>query len=132
MGVRISLTLANNGSVARDHLASERTFLAYVRTSLALASVGVGLVQLFSLEGRDSGGVISPTSNALREHSRPLGASALIFGLLVLMIGVTRYFSVQQKLTYGLFPVARLFTVGMTACIAAMLAVMFGIILAKH
>lgn len=38
----LSLTLRNNGSVARDHLASERTFLAYVRTSLAFASAGVG------------------------------------------------------------------------------------------
>ena len=38
----ISLSLKNQGSVARDHLASERTFLAYVRTSLAIASTGVG------------------------------------------------------------------------------------------
>ena len=36
------LVLENSGSVARDHLASERTFLAYVRTSLAIASTGVG------------------------------------------------------------------------------------------
>ena len=27
---------------ARDHLANERTWLAYLRTSLALASTGVG------------------------------------------------------------------------------------------
>lgn len=38
----LNLTLENSGSVARDHLASERTFLAYVRTSLAIASTGVG------------------------------------------------------------------------------------------
>ena len=38
----LSLTLKNTGSVARDHLASERTFLAYVRTSLSFASAGVG------------------------------------------------------------------------------------------
>ncbi len=37
-----TLTLENSGSVARDHLASERTFLAYVRTSLAISSAGVG------------------------------------------------------------------------------------------
>ena len=36
------LTLENSGSVARDHLASERTFLAYARTSLTIASTGVG------------------------------------------------------------------------------------------
>jgi hypothetical protein len=41
-GYHVSLILTNSGSVARDHLASERTFLAYVRTSLALASMGVG------------------------------------------------------------------------------------------
>ena len=38
----VSLCLQNSGSVARDHLASERTFLAYVRTSLAIVSAGVG------------------------------------------------------------------------------------------
>ena len=38
----VELRLENSGSVARDHLASERTFLAYVRTSLAIASSGVG------------------------------------------------------------------------------------------
>ncbi|KAF8830256.1 hypothetical protein HHX47_DHR2000543 [Lentinula edodes] len=43
------LILENNGSVARDHLASERTFLAYVRTSLAIASTGVGGSMLFFL-----------------------------------------------------------------------------------
>lgn len=37
-----SMTLVNSGSVARDHLASERTFLAYVRTSLGISSMGVG------------------------------------------------------------------------------------------
>jgi hypothetical protein len=37
-----ALVLENSGSVARDHLASERTFLAYVRTSLMIATTGVG------------------------------------------------------------------------------------------
>ena len=38
----VSLRLQNCGSVARDHLALERTFLAYTRTSLTVASAGVG------------------------------------------------------------------------------------------
>lgn len=38
-----SLYLENAGSVARDHLASERTFLAYIRTSLLFATTGVGV-----------------------------------------------------------------------------------------
>ena len=43
----VELRLENSGSVARDHLASERTFLAYTRTSLAIASSGVGESPLF-------------------------------------------------------------------------------------
>ena len=35
----VVLRLENTGSISRDHLASERTFLAYVRTSLAITSV---------------------------------------------------------------------------------------------
>jgi hypothetical protein len=35
-----SIELENKGSVARDHLALERTFLAWLRTSLAFASIG--------------------------------------------------------------------------------------------
>lgn len=44
-----SITLENKGSVARDHLALERTFLAWLRTSLAFASIGIAVTQLFRL-----------------------------------------------------------------------------------
>lgn len=44
---RVELRLENSGSVARDHLASERTFLAYMRTSLATTSAGVGKPLVF-------------------------------------------------------------------------------------
>jgi hypothetical protein len=39
---RISLVLEDSGNVARDHLASERTFLSYVRASLTIVSAAVG------------------------------------------------------------------------------------------
>ncbi|KAH9480550.1 hypothetical protein JR316_0007150 [Psilocybe cubensis] len=103
----VSLRLENSGSVARDHLASERTFLAYMRTSLAIASSGVALVQLFSVTST------LPTQGPpyrLQAYIRPLGASTVFIGILVLFIGVTRYFTVQSALTKGYFPVARIAT----------------------
>ena len=41
----------NIGSVARDHLANERTFLAWVRTALAVIGLGVLLGKLVETDG---------------------------------------------------------------------------------
>ena len=40
------VTIPNTGSAARDHLANERTFLAWARTSLALCGFGIALEAL--------------------------------------------------------------------------------------
>lgn len=44
----LGAVVSNTGSTARDHLANERTYLAWLRTSLALVLLGVG-VERFSL-----------------------------------------------------------------------------------
>ncbi|PPQ70026.1 hypothetical protein CVT26_013315 [Gymnopilus dilepis] len=85
-----SLVLENSGSVARDHLASERTFLAYVRTSLALTSMGVAIVQLFTIADLTSKGSNSQAATAsqkVQKFARPLGVTTVVLALLVLVIG---------------------------------------------
>jgi uncharacterized membrane protein YidH (DUF202 family) len=123
----ISLRLENSGSVARDHLASERTFLAYMRTSLAIASSGVALVQLFSAA---SASAPKGSIHRLHVYIRPLGASTVVVGLLVLVIGVTRYFTVQAALTKGYFPVARLATGFIAVVLTALVTLTFAIMMA--
>ncbi|GJN92971.1 hypothetical protein Rhopal_006016-T1 [Rhodotorula paludigena] len=66
--------LENKGSVARDHLASERTFLAWVRTSMGLATVGIAVTQLFRLPSTST--VNAPNASATPSSSSDL-ASAL-------------------------------------------------------
>ncbi|KZT12161.1 uncharacterized protein LAESUDRAFT_640935 [Laetiporus sulphureus 93-53] len=117
-------TLENSGSVARDHLASERTFLAYVRTSLAIASAGVALVQLFAIAGASNA--------ALARYSRPLGATIVIIGLCVLFLGVARYFTVQYALVKGMFPVARVSSVLVALALCAIITAVFGILVGNR
>jgi len=123
-----ALVLENSGSVARDHLASERTFLAYVRTSLAVASAGVALVQLFTVASSSSKTVTAYSQAIGLGVARPLGAITVFFGLVVLVIGVTRYFTVQAALTRGNFPVARVTIAGVALFLCTLVAVVFGIL----
>ena len=67
-----ALTLENSGSVARDHLASERTFLAYVRTSLTIASTGVGEPRSPILRRQDHDTFAQPSSSSSRSRQRHL------------------------------------------------------------
>jgi len=119
-----SIELENKGSVARDHLALERTFLAWLRTSLAFASIGIAITQLFRLNTTiakkaevDSGprivsqDYISPmdadAATRLRHVGKPLGATFLGIAILVLFVGFHRYFESQHWIIRGKFPASR-------------------------
>ncbi|KAJ3827862.1 hypothetical protein EV361DRAFT_795207 [Lentinula raphanica] len=133
------LVLENSGSVARDHLALERTFLAYVRTSLAIASTGVGkyvtsyasstLVQLFTISSNTSSESIGFASK-IQSFARPLGSTSVGLGILVLLIGLLRYFTVQTALTEGKFPVSRLMIGGIALSLLAIVTTVFAVLIA--
>ncbi|KAL0945972.1 hypothetical protein HGRIS_012250 [Hohenbuehelia grisea] len=97
-----SFILQNTNSVARDHLASERTFLAYVRTCLAITSAGVALSQLLLIHFEN----LPPTTFAWLINL--LTTAGVLLGLYVLGEGHSRYFAVQSALMKDKYPVARM------------------------
>lgn len=107
-----SLELENKGSVARDHLALERTFLAWLRTSLAFASIGIAITQLFRLNTSLSNPKVSePTTSGshlrMRSLGKPIGATFVGISIVVLFTGFHRYFESQHWIIRGKFPVSR-------------------------
>ncbi|KAI0770397.1 hypothetical protein C8Q74DRAFT_1369569 [Fomes fomentarius] len=119
---KLLLSLENSGSVARDHLASERTFLAYARTSLTIASTGVALVQLFTLSA-------VTTDKDFEKYARPVGTVMIGLGLFTLAIGVTRFFLVQDALIRGMYPVARITPTFLSFVLSVVIVVVFVVIL---
>ena len=90
--------LPNTGSLARDLLASERTFLAWSRTGLGFIALGV------ALEKVEAFAAISPTLLHLSDSRTKLAAGILVgTGSLTVGHGTVRYFSALRLLQEGKF-----------------------------
>jgi uncharacterized membrane protein YidH (DUF202 family) len=83
----------------------ERTFLAWLRTSLAFASIGIAITQLFRLN--TSLAEDGKQADTLRQLGKPLGATFLAISILILFLGYNRYLSSQYWVIKGNFPASR-------------------------
>lgn len=87
---------------------TERTFLAWLRTSLAFASIGIAITQLFRLNtSLSDGNDTARQAETLRHLGKPLGATFLGISILTLFLGYKRYLLGQHWVIKGKFPASR-------------------------
>ncbi|CAJ2502787.1 Uu.00g101810.m01.CDS01 [Anthostomella pinea] len=125
----------NTGSVARDHLASERTFLAWIRTGLGFVALGIAIERFSHLD----------LSEVLPEHHRkPLSAESrldrerdkeqvqVLVGVLMglgsgsILYGTARYFTNMKHLQRGEFKPAYHGAAVMAAAVAGLAGGVYG------
>lgn len=114
-----------NANRARDHLANERTFLAWVRTGAAIVVFGfaigrfaIAMRQLTALQGH-------PVRTA--GMSVWMGSSAIIAGVALVVAGLVRYRKTRAQLDSGTFEPA-----GFVVDLITILTVLFGLALAGY
>ncbi len=119
------MTESANTNRARDHLANERTFLAWVRTGAAIVVFGfaigrfsIAMRQLAALQGH-------PLRTA--GISVWMGSSTIVAGVMLVVAGLVRYRKTRAQLDAGTFEPA-----GFGLDLITTLTVVFGLALAAY
>ena len=117
--------MVENSNRARDHLANERTFLAWVRTSVAIVVFGfaIGRFAIAMRQLTEFQGHVSKTAGL----SVWMGMSAILAGVAMMVAGLARYRKTRAQLDEGKFEPA-----GFVVDLIAILTVLFGLVLAGY
>ena len=117
--------MIQNSDRARDHLANERTFLAWVRTSVAVVVFGfaigrfaIALRQLAQFQGH------VPKTTGL---SVWMGMISIFAGVVMVVAGLLRYRKTRAQLDEGKFEPA-----GFIVDLVTILTALFGLALAGY
>lgn len=115
-----------NPNRARDHLANERTFLAWVRTGVATIVFGfaigrfsIALREFMKVQGYGAGSTPGLTSW--------LGMVSTVGGVLLILAGLTRYRKTKVQLDANTFEPA-----GYVIDVVSYLLGLFGLVLAGY
>ncbi|KAM0441293.1 hypothetical protein ACHAPT_000602 [Fusarium lateritium] len=84
-------------SAARDHLANERTFLGYLRTSMMMSMVGTLVAQLFTINHETSHG----SGLGYFAAGKPLAITCYAFSIGTILLGAVRSWRHQHTMLSG-------------------------------
>src|SRR5829696_5123615 len=101
------------GSRVRSHLANERTFLAWLRTGLALIVVGIGAAQFLELDRN-----LIPGLRTVSDFA----ALLILVGTLTVILGRARYMQSREQIDRAAFRPA-----GRSITLATALIVVIGV-----
>ena len=101
-----------SGSLARDHLANERTFLSWVRTSLAFVGLGILVAELVDIEGT---------------RAELVGLGLIVVGAISAVSATARYLRLARHLDEGNYESSSFgpVFVGVVTMVVAILGVIF-------
>jgi putative membrane protein len=116
---------SSNPNRARDHLANERTFLAWVRTGAAIVIFGFAIGR-FSIAIRQLSSFLGHPTRTIGV-SVWMGAGAIISGVFLVIAGLIRYRKTRMQLDSGTFQPA-----GFVLDLVTVLTVLFGVALAVY
>ncbi|MCU1259323.1 MAG: hypothetical protein JWO80_2208, partial [Bryobacterales bacterium] len=119
------MTVLDNSTRARDHLANERTFLAWLRTGVAVVIFGFAIGR-FSIAIHEFMKVEGHPQSAAR-ISVWFGLVAIVTGVVLVFAGLKRYRRTRAQLEVGKFEPA-----GLLVDLAAISTVGFGLALGAY
>jgi putative membrane protein len=108
-----------------DYLANERTFLAWVRTAVAILALGFVVVK-FGLVTRELAGTTPVKSSGV---SAPIGVALVLLGGALVLVALARYESTNRAIAMGVYRPRGLLTYLLAAGVsltALLLAVYLG------
>ena len=109
---------------ASDHPANERTFLAWVRTGIAVMAFGF-VIERFEILLRELGLRVGQTVGNTLHSSKWLGMTVTLFGLILLVAALFNFLQVRAALDRERYHPSIFFSVVLTA-----IATLIGVLLA--
>lgn len=94
-------------SVARDHLALERTYLAWIRTGFAISALGIVIVRM-QIAGTGSSGTDT--------FFKVLALVYIALGSLCIVAGFVRYARVEMHMENDIYPTGGLAAATVALC----------------
>ncbi len=93
--------IQNKPAGIADHLSNERTFLAWIRTSIALMGFGFVIVKFALFIRQLSVALDAPLQHKAKGYSAMIGVTMVALGAIMAVLAYFRYLKVERQLNTG-------------------------------